>query len=175
MKKLFILFLVVGFVACKSKRDQSLDSIRSMEQGLMSDSAKREIDPAKGRALITAYMDFSKANPNDTMAPELLFKAAELANGMRAPVEALEYYSLVYSKFPNYSKAPLCLFLQGFIYENNLRNAKKAKEFYELFLKSYPNHPLANDVRFSLQHVGMSDEELIKMFESQNQANTAVQ
>ncbi len=175
MKKAAVILLLITLVACSSKQDQATTDIKNMEQALKSDASKKEIDPRKGRDLITAYVDYSKAYPSDSFAAECLFRAAELANGMRAPIEALEYYSQVYQKFPASKNAPICLFLQGFVYENNLKNPQKAKAFYEEFLKKYPTHALANDVRFSLQHVGMSDEELIKLFETQNQTQPSVQ
>lgn len=61
----------------------------------------------------------------------------------------------------------------AFIYENQLHGAEKAKKLYEEFMKKYPDHELAKDVKFSLDHIGKSDEELIKEFEAKQKAKNS--
>ena len=64
----------------------------------------------------------------------------------------------------------MCLFLQGFVYESQLHNIIRAKEAYTEFIRKYPRHQLAKDAQFSIENLGKSDEELIKMFEEKNRA-----
>ena len=64
-----------------------------------------------------------------------------------------------------FAKAPEALFLAAFCEETLNGDAQQAKFFYEEFLKKYPAHGLAKDAQFSIQNLGKTDEELIKMFE----------
>ena len=164
-------FLVFPFIiSCTSHQEKSNQRIEALEKELFGDSAMKFVDKTKARALIEAYIDHSKEFSEDKKTAEYIFKAAELANGIHLPVEALEYYNLVCEKYPASEKAPISLFLQGFLYENQLKNFEKAKTFYNAFLQKYPKHALVKDVQFSLAHLGMSDEELIKMFEEKNKS-----
>lgn len=164
-----IMFLIAAFISsCESRKEKSMKHIVTLEKSVFADTTKR-VDPNTARELVTACIDFSKEFPESQEAPEMLFKAAQTANGvLQLPVEALEYYRMITEKFADSKQAPVSLFLQGFIYENNTHNFVQAKAIYERFLKEYPNHKMAQDVRFSLEHLGMSDEELIKMFEAKN-------
>jgi hypothetical protein len=57
--------------------------------------------------------------------------------------------------------------MQAFLYETVLNDKEKAKAKYEEFIKSYPQHPLVSSAKASFDQInsGMSDEQLIKMFE----------
>ena len=109
--------------------------------------------------------------PDDSLAPEYLYSAAELANGLLQRTRAIELFAKNNQQYPLSKKAPVCLFFQGFIYETQLNDLPKAKELYSEFLQKFPDHQLTKDVKFSLDNLGKSPEELIKQFEQ----NTAVQ
>ena len=57
------------------------------------------------------------------------------------------------------------MFLVAFIYDTYLKQLDQAKTAYEKVIEKYPNHHLTRDAKLSIEHLGMSDEELIKMFE----------
>ena len=71
-------------------------------------------------------------------------------------------------EFPNYEKAPLALFYQGFVLENYMGQLQQAKSVYESFLTSYPKHELSETVRLSIQQLGVPLEDLVKQFENKN-------
>jgi outer membrane protein assembly factor BamD (BamD/ComL family) len=162
--------LLLIFAACKSPREKALNRIKEAETKMRSDSSMR-INPAVANELITGYMAFAEQFPKDSLAPEFLFKAAEVNNGIGKAEEAVVLYKKVYYEYPNYKKATYCLFLEGFTYETRLKDLTSAANVYLEFLNKYPTHPLADDVKFSLDNIGKSDEELIKQFELQE--NTA--
>jgi TolA-binding protein len=118
--------------------------------------------------LMELYIEKANSNPESEMAPDYLFKAAELAMNLGISQQALNLYNNVIYTYPDYEKAPECLFLLAFIYENTLQNYGKAKELYEMFLVKYPDHDFADDAQFSLQYLGKSPEELMREFEEKN-------
>ena len=49
--------------------------------------------------------------------------------------------------------------------ENVNADTAQARSHYQAFVDAYPNHSLAKDASFSLANLGKTDEELIRMFE----------
>ena len=103
---------------------------------------------------------------NDAKAPEYLYKASEVARSLTTYRKSLSLFDWIIEQYPNYVKTPTALFLKGFVIENELKNEEMARESYELFLKKYPSNELADDVKFLLDNLGKSDEEMLKMIEA---------
>lgn len=124
------------------------------------------------RVATTAYVDaceaYALANPTSNKSPELLFDAAEMAKLLRTNNKALGLYDWMIQKYPDYSKTPTALFIKAFMLENELNNLELAKAAYEEFLEKYPDNDFADDARFSLENLGRSPEEVLKMIEQQN-------
>lgn len=80
---------------------------------------------------------------------------------------AIEYHQRIINSWPDYSKVAYCLFLQAFIYENQMQQLETAKKLYQEFILKYPEHPLADDAQVSLDNMGKSIEELIEAWEKQ--------
>ena len=118
--------------------------------------------------LVQAYIDYADKVKNDEESPGYLFKAANLAMNLNQPEKSLELFNRIIYQYPNYEKVPDCLFLMGFIYENQLQNYGKAKEIYESFLAKYPDHEFADDASISIQNIGKPLDELVKEFEAKN-------
>ena len=95
-----------------------------------------------------------------------MFKEADFYRYMRQPKKSIEIYNSIYNNYPTYIKRPYSLFLQGFIYENEIHNLDSAKAKYEMFLSVYPSHPIAKDVRITLASLGKSPEQVIAEFEA---------
>ena len=161
---LFILLplLMLAVVSCR-------DRLGKLENAVYSeDFVYDEKGLEKAGELLTLYVERAEANPGDSRSPVYLFKAAELAMNLNRTQRALDLYNRVIYTYPEYEKAPECLFLMAFIYENSLQNYGKAKELYEMFLEKYPDHDFADDAQFSLQYLGKSPEELMREFEEKN-------
>lgn len=122
------------------------------------------------------YVDVCEAyalgNPTSPTAPVNLYKAAEIARSLRTFPKTLSLYDWIGEKYPDYDKAPTTLFLKGFIIENELKNTDLAKEIYTEFLNKYPNHDLADDVKFLVENIGKSNEEILKIIENKKGGNT---
>jgi tetratricopeptide (TPR) repeat protein len=118
--------------------------------------------------LIQAYLEFAENYKDSPEAPDYLYKAADLSLNINQSKQSLDLYNRIIYQYPDYRKAPECLFLMGYIYENYMQELGKAKEIYESFLAKYPNHDFADDAKASLENLGKSPEELIRSFEEKN-------
>lgn len=129
-----------------------------------------DTEPAKAQEFMDISEGYAYALLEDqpSKAGDLLLKAAALAKTVNDPKRSLRLYYQLSEKIPNHPKAPAALFMQGFIYENDLSELAKAKETYQLFLQRYPTDPdYADDAQNALKLLGKSPEELIKMFEKE--------
>lgn len=126
------------------------------DSGLNKVAAQNYIDICESFALV---------NPEDKMAAEYLFRAAEMSRAIGGFSKMMSLYDWIYQYFPEYKKAPLALFLKGFALDSEFKQKEDAKKIYEQFLTEFPNDSLAKDVRFLLKNIGKSDEELLKEIE----------
>jgi TolA-binding protein len=175
MKKISIfltLVIVIAFFGCKPSKEKMTTEITKMEKELYSNTSGT-IDKQKAEKMITLYSDFSERFPEDTISALYLFKAAEISMNISKNVEAIELYDKVIAKYPKYSKTPDALFLQGFILENNMRNVPKAKEKYLEFMTKFPKNELASQVKFSLDNLGKTPEQIIEEFQNKNNDSLA--
>lgn len=166
----FSSILLIGIVSCNqevkplSESEKTLAKIDSLETILFAD-AESKADPKAGMNLIRSYAKFYQISKKGSLAVDMLFKAGEVSMGIGQGNLAVKYFRTIYEDHSNFYKAPEALFLTGFCEENINKNLEQAKWFYEKFVSDYPDHQLAQDARFSIQNMGMSDEDLIKMFE----------
>lgn len=133
------------------------------------------IDPDKfGINKISAqkYVDACEAHaiglPNNEMSPEYLYRAAEMARTLRTYPKALSIFDWIEEKYPNYEKAASSVFLKGFMLENELNNKEAAREVYNEFLTKYPKNELADDVKFLLDNIDKTPEEIMKMIDEKS-------
>ncbi|MBK8414222.1 MAG: tetratricopeptide repeat protein [Bacteroidetes bacterium] len=168
--KIAIVGLIITLlIGCSNPQKELNQKIATLEKQLMSDSSMTPI-PEKAKEMIALYNDYVTKFPDDSLCANYLFKAGDLASKINNPELAVETFGRLISKYPKSPDAPVALFLQGFIYENQAGNPAKAKPYYEAFLKQYPDHPLSGDVSFSLEHLGKTPEELIREFEQNTTA-----
>lgn len=146
----------------KSVYVKRIDSLENRLKGSQS------IDNMAASDLIGAYSAYAENFPADSITPDYLFKAGEVASSIRQGERAITIFNTIYEQYPAYDKAHYCLFLQGFIYETQVNNLQKAKEFYNMVIEKYPNEPIAGDAKACIANLGKSDEELIKEFEEKN-------
>ncbi len=167
MKTRNILFLLLSaglMASCGSGRDKAVAEIKDFEDALFNDKGGI-VSREKADDIVTMYVDFSETYPEDSLAVEYLFKAADISMNMNRPVKAVELYSLIREDYPDFRKAPECLFLKGYVYENYMNDLEKARAIYTEFIEKYPDNDFADDAEISIRNLGKSPEELIKEFE----------
>jgi len=172
IKTTLAIALISIIASCQSPEKKAQDRLMNMEKTVAKDTSKMP-DKKKIYDLFCTYKNFADSFPKNDSVPEYLFRAGRLASGLTYLMEAVNCYNKVYENYPASKRAPFCLFMEAFIYENQLHGTEKAKKLYEEFMKKYPDHELAKDVKFSLDHIGKSDEDLIKEFEAKQKAKNS--
>lgn len=141
---------------------EEINKLESQVFGVGASSEKENIVK-----LVDAYVLYAKQNPDDIKSPEYLFKALDVAVGINAegPQKAIDIADIMIEQYPDFEMTPMAMFLKGFVYENQMNNYEKALDTYHQFLEKYPNSPLVNDVKSTIENIGLTPEELIKKFE----------
>lgn len=162
------LFLL-GIASCSPKPEKLAAEIEALRQKLAS-ATTFPLDSVAGNQLIDKSIQYADAFPKDTVAPRLLFQAAEVAKAIGKPQKSVELWERIDSQFSTFGKAPESLFLIAFTLENDLGNKDKAKEVYQSFIEKYPNHDLTDDAQQLLQFLqsGKTIDEIMKEFEQKS-------
>ena len=176
IKLLLLQFAVVSLFSCGAGKDENTEvsaltkeqmeiQIKDLEVKLYNDSSKI-FNQSVADSVVKSYTDFVATYPKDEKASDYLFKAGEISMSMNRSLQAVKCFEQIVDNYPEYERAPYSLFLQAFIYDNQINNDNKAGEIYKAFINKYPDHAMVKDAEFSIQNLGKSDEELIKEFEA---------
>ena len=165
----YLIVLSVLLFSCSSPRERAIDEIDELENSVYSDTTA-VIDREKVGELIDIYVSFADKYPEDPKSADYLYNAANVSMNLMNSQKAIILFDRVMTEYPDYEKNAECLFMKGFIYDNNLKDYDKAKEIYEEFLERYPDDEFADDARASINNLGKSLEEIIEEFEQKNQA-----
>lgn len=157
----------VTLASGKEKYQHMIDSIETKMQ------ATRNMPLDQGTAMFAmrCYDEYASYFPDEAKSPEYLFKAGELANSLQLSQPALTYLSRVMKKYPNYKNAPYALFMQGMIYDDQLKDTANARKIYKEVIAKYPESQLAKDAEASINNLGKSVEELVREFEKKQAAS----
>lgn len=131
------------------------------------------------RTAALKYVDvieaYALSQPNANATPEYLYKAAEIARSIKTFQKSLNLYDWILEKYPNFEKAPTVLFIKGFVLEDELGQMDLARSVYEEFLQKYPDHQMASSVKFLIENLGKSDEEILEFIEQKRATENPAQ
>lgn len=161
-----LVFASIILAACQSERDQLLNGIKQSEKVLLSDSLR--MNDSTAAIVVKQYQDFAALFPDDPLSPEYLFKAGQVCNGLDRSVEAISILVDLVKKYPNFKKAPECVFMCGFIAESKLQDKELAKTYYQEVMANYPKSNLNVQAELAIQNMDKSLEGLVKEFEAKN-------
>lgn len=170
---IFFLLAIMLFAvtSCQPSKQKLRNQVTNMETSLYSNESEG-FNQAKADSLINLYLEFTNRFPGDSMAPDYLFKAATILMNLNKSDRSLSCFREFAMSYPDHTKAPLCLFFEGFIQENQLRDLRKARESYQHFIEKYPTHDFADDAQASLDHLGKTPEEMIREFEAKQKEDS---
>ena len=146
-------------------REEFISEIKDME-GEMFKAA--ELDNAKANDAIKLYTDYALYFPADTLAPEYLFKAGEVATASKKYKRALEQYETILGKYPEYKHYKETLYLKAFLLDNFLNDDAAAKVVYEEVIAKYPTTNYAKDAKSAIGNLGKTDEQLMEEIKKKN-------
>lgn len=139
------------------------DEIAKLEKQAFS--TENAVTPQVAEQLVDAYCAFATQNPENQMSAEYLFKAVNVSMNFDNPQKTIGIIDRLLTEYPDYQKTSTALFLKGFIFETRFSNYDQARAAYEKYLELYPDGEFAADCRASIEYLGLSPDELIKMFE----------
>lgn len=162
----FAIVLLVVFSSCTSKHEKLTSEIKTLEETVRAQAIP---DKVVGSELVGKYIEFADVFPDDSLTPTVLFNAARLSLALGDPENSLLYLERLIENY--YTSKPVAdaYVLSGFIFETIYQDYVKARYWYELYMKEFPNHPMVEDVRFSLNNLGKTPEELVAEFMKQNE------
>ena len=173
MKKMLYAASLALLAACSGgpkepemSADERIALIQEIEEKSFGQGG--EFNKTSALALIKNYALFADENPEDERAPAFLFKAGDISMGLEKSKLAIDYFNRVIDDYPEYEKVPYCMFLKGFVFENQIKDLSKAESSYRTFIEKYPDHDMTEAAKFSLQNLGKSPEQLIREFEEKN-------
>ena len=167
MKKVLLsVFVVLMMLSCGEK--MSVEKINELESKVFAKNATLTAENVI--QLVDAYVLFAEQNPNDQQTPDFLFKALDVAVGVNAegPQKAIDIANVLIEKYPDFEMTPMAMFIKGFVYENMIGDLQNAEMTYRQFIEKYPNNPMVEDVKSTLENLGLTPEELIRKFEEAN-------
>lgn len=158
-------------MSCNSKQGY-IDKITTAEAAFYSEENKFSVNKEAAQNAINAYVSYADKFKSDEASAGYLFKAADVSRALQDHDKSLEIWKRVYTNYPDFEKTPHSLFLSGFCYENDKGDIETARTLYQEFLNKYPSHDLRDDVQFSIDHLGMSPEDIIKEFDKKKEENS---
>ena len=111
----------------------------------------------------------NKGNEVVYNSPEALFNAiGEQMYAKQDPQECIKMVDRLVTDYPEYENNPVALFmLATFVYDEQLHDLDKARETFQRVIDEYPGTPFADDAAIAITQLGMTPEELVRMFEEQ--------
>jgi tetratricopeptide (TPR) repeat protein len=155
----------------KIKTDQENHEtyFKKLAKDILNNPGQKGINAASTELFIDMSESFAISFPNEKMAPAYLFNAAGMARTLGSLPKTIGLYDWITQYYPNFEKAPLALFLKGFALDSEIGNFDAAKEVYEHFLAKHPQDSLVKDVKFLLENLGKSPDQMFKEMEMEKQ------
>ncbi|MBG0782767.1 MAG: tetratricopeptide repeat protein [Bacteroidales bacterium] len=169
-----IVLLALFMIQCKgpSRQQHSLDKLNFQQQIAQSEKnvllSNGTIIKDSAEKLIDRYQAYQQNWPNDSISSDYLFKAIDLSMNLPRTNETLKLISAYLKSYPESYQAGVAMFLEGFIYDQEIGDTARARLSYEQLINTYPEHDFADDAKNALNFLGKSPEELIQSFERQN-------
>lgn len=175
MRNLKWMALVAIFSACQAQEPDLSSSIAQMETEIKKHA---EMDTAVANDLTEAYMAYAKSNPQDSLSPIYLSRAADIYKEIDGKVlKAVNIYNKIVVEYKDHPLAARSVFMIGYVFDEKLHDKDRAAKSYQHFLDTYPNNELADDAKslLAIAQDTLTDEELVakwmKEAESKNDTN----
>lgn len=144
-------------------------NIARIKQLQTDTSMGRLVNRSAYSQLANAYLQHVIVYPEADSAAQRLYSAGGLFMSVGDARSAVEAWTQAVEDYPKAASSRNALIELAYCYENELKELEAAKRYYTLFLERYPQDELAEDARFSLEHLGKSPEEVLKAIQSKGQ------
>jgi outer membrane protein assembly factor BamD (BamD/ComL family) len=124
-------------------------------------AASQTFNQGEAMEAMRMYVEFSTKYPNDSMTPEYLFRASDIAQGTGNYDLAAEYLETILEKHTMYTKYQDVIFSAALVYDNYLENVNhggdRALQLYDLIISKYPESNYAEQAKVLKTYVGQPD------------------
>jgi len=151
------------------------DSIPAARIRAMEDSLSAKPDQKKAQALCDVYLLYAKAHPLDSLAPEYVFRAANMKVSFGDPKAGIALYDRIIENYRTWRKLQDTYYLKALTIDNDLHQKGEAQQAYQEVIETFPGGRFADEAKQMLANMQYSDEELIKRFEAMNADSTKAQ
>ena len=179
MRRILLIALPVMLFSCgeaeptaDAKMIEARTRIRTMEDSLFEHKA---FDRRSAQAMVDVYKAYVAAYPQDSLAPEYLFRAAGTVKSMGDPDQSLKLYDRITTDYADWRRNVDVLYMKALTLDDDLDRDGEAKTVYEQVIAKYPDHPFARDAKAMIENLGLTDEELIAKFKAMNDSTTTGQ
>ena len=155
-----------------SETAQAQQRIRAMEDSL---SDKALFDRRRLMALRDVYAAYADRYSQDSLAPDMLRKAASTSGDVGEHDRAVALYDRLIKDYPQWHRTPDVYYFRAFEIENGLGKKGEAKTAYEEFIAKYPDNQFADDAAKMIEYMQYSDEELMEKFRKMNPDTASVE
>jgi len=166
LTQLLTALLAVLIISCNDHKEETKVAIKAALKNVNASMDAGKLDNAAAYKADSIMQIYINKFPKDTLSADFILKSAQLKQMEQRYNDANKLLDKLVTDYPDSKAAPVGLYLNGFIFENNEGLLDKAKSRYELFLKKYPNSELVPSVKASLENLGKNPEDIIKGFES---------
>jgi TolA-binding protein len=169
-KSIFVMAIAMMFamVGCHNQNTKTTENdVKKAEEALFN--SDMSTNPEAVPDAISTFSKYAEENSEAADAPEYLFKAIEISiNTKQEAQQSIDLVNRLVTNYPEFDKDPVALFmLATFVYDEQMHDLDKARETYQQVVDNYPDSPFAADATIAITQLGMTPEELIKMFEAQ--------
>ncbi|MFT5834337.1 MAG: tetratricopeptide (TPR) repeat protein [Cognaticolwellia sp.] len=175
MKYIYLLFAIaiISLNSCKSDITTASDenlSIEALEDSIFTkEGGIKPAQDTNGKKLIAAYEALAASDVPDSVAVEMLFKAAAIAKNVnRDFTKSVEVLNKLYKDFPKSPRAGDAQFMEAYTYANDMQDYDKAKKLYDTFLAQYPDHAMFKTGVLEVRNLGKTPEMMIEEFKKRN-------
>ena len=161
--------LLLVATGCHRNVKTTENDVKEAEAALFNDDMTANVE-AVPHAIAT-FVKYAEDHADAADAPEYLFKAVEVSiNAQQDAQQSIDLVNRLVKDYPRFDKNPVALFmLATFVYDDQLHNYDKARECYRRIMNDYPESPFAKDASIAIEQLGVSPEDLIKIFEAQQE------
>lgn len=162
--------MMAVMVGCHNQNAKTtLKDVQKVEAALFN--ADQTLNSAAVTEAVTTFKKYAEENAEAANAADYLFKAVEISiNTKQEPQQSIDLVNQLVSGYPQFDKNAVALFmLASFVYDEQLGDLDKARDAYQQIVDQYPDSPFARDAKIAITQLGMTPEELVKMFEAQEQ------
>jgi outer membrane protein assembly factor BamD (BamD/ComL family) len=167
-----ISMLVLTSCQQKSVKNEAKDlraNLNRMEKELMQ--GNQTLDLVKGDSMVVMYKKFAVQYPNDTMAVEYLFRAAEIEMGMDKNQECIATLNDIQRMYPNSEKIPLLLQFKAFVYDDKFKAYNKARACLDELIEKYPDNVLVENAKAYRNMIGKDPNEMFQELDTTQTTN----